>query len=53
MGWKYETEIYMFENTDNDGWVAGYTGNSLVKALLSIRRMRRTEPGRAYRLVIR
>jgi len=53
MGWKYETEMYMHENKVGDGWVAGYMGDSLVKAFLSIRRMKRTSPGRAYRMVIR
>jgi hypothetical protein len=55
MGWKYETEVYMFEKAEDydDRWVSGYTGYSLLKALLSIRRMRRTKPGRAYRLMIR
>jgi hypothetical protein len=53
MGWKYETEVYMFENTKNEGWVTHYRGNSLLKAIQSVRWMRRTEPGRAYRLVIR
>ncbi len=55
MGWKYETELYMFENSKNydECWVTGYMGNSLIKAIQSVRRMRRSEPGRAYRLVIR
>lgn len=51
MGWKYETEIYMYE--DEGEWVTGYMGNSLFKAVRSVLRLRKENPGRAYRLVIR
>jgi hypothetical protein len=51
MGWKYEVEIYLYE--DNTGWKQDYYGNSLLKAVAAIRKLRKAEPGRAYRLTIR
>lgn len=51
MGWKYETEIYMHEG--NPQWVTAYMGNSLFTAVRTILRLRKDNPGRAYRMIIR
>lgn len=50
MGWKYETEVFMYKA---GGWTTGYQGQSLIAAVRSILTMRKVEPGRAYRLIIR
>jgi len=50
MGWKYEVETWMYERGE---WATGYMGDSLIAAIRSILEVRRREPGRAYRLVIR
>jgi hypothetical protein len=50
MGWKYETEIFMYEE---DRWTTGYMGDSLIAAVRSILKMKKQEPGRAYRIIIR
>lgn len=50
MGWKFETEVFIYEENK---WKTGYMGNSLIKAVLSIRRLRKDNPGRAYRIIIR
>lgn len=50
MGWKYETEVFMHED---GGWAADYHGQSLIAAIRSLLRLRKAEPGRAYRLIIR
>ena len=55
MGWKYEVAVYMWENHEigQDPWAVAYEGNSRVRAELWLRRLRRVNPGRAYRLVVR
>lgn len=50
MGWKYEVEVFIYEE---DLWKTGYMGNSMYKAVRSILRLRKQYPGRAYRLIIR
>jgi hypothetical protein len=50
MGWKYETELFMYEE---GGWRTEYQGQSLIAAVRSILSLRKEHPGRAYRIVIR
>lgn len=50
MGWKYETEVFMYEE---GGWTTGYQGQSLIAAVRSILSLRKANPGRAYRIIIR
>lgn len=50
MGWKYETEVFIYEE---DKWKTGYMGNSLIGAVRSIFKLRKLNPGRAYRIIIR
>lgn len=47
MGWKYETEVFMYEE---DGWRTEYQGQSLLAAVWSILSLRKKYPGRAYQI---
>jgi len=50
MGWKYETEVFIYEDAL---WKTGYMGDSLIAAIRSVLKLRKLHPGRAYRLIIR
>lgn len=50
MGWKYEVEVFIYEE---DLWKTGYMGNSLIQAICGVLRFKKEYPGRAYRLIIR
>lgn len=50
MGWKYETEVFMYEEQD---WETDYQGQSLIAALRSLLRLRKERPGRLYQIKIR
>lgn len=50
MGWKYETEIFMYEH---ERWQTDYQGQSLFAAVRSVLRLRKEHPGRAYQIRLR
>lgn len=55
MGYKYEVEVFIYERraSRQAGWEARYQGNSRIGAELALWKARRSEPGRAYRLIVR